>query len=312
MTSRSGTPGAGAVLAVLLIGLLWGLNWPAVKFMLTELPPITIRAVAFPLTTLVLAAIACARGESLRPARGEIAPIVVTGLLMVCSFNVLVAIGQTLTETSKAAIIAFTMPALTAGLAVVFLKERLDFRIVAALAIGMGGLAVLASEDFAGVAKHPAGPAVMLIGALSWALGNIALKARRWSLTPLALTVWFFGVSAVACWALVLVFEPPWRLGWPSGPVLWVMVYHVLGPMVIGYAVWTALLDRLPATVAALTTLTTPVVGVLSSILLLGDPPTWQKAVALTMIVASILITLAPRPPRAADDGALARRGARH
>lgn len=39
---------------VLLIGVLWGLNWPAVKFMLTELPPLTIRALAFPIAGLVL------------------------------------------------------------------------------------------------------------------------------------------------------------------------------------------------------------------------------------------------------------------
>ncbi|QIE54557.1 DMT family transporter [Pikeienuella piscinae] len=299
MTSRPGRPGAGAILAVLLIGLLWGLNWPAVKFMLTEIPPITIRAVAFPLATVVLAAIARARGERLRPAPGEIAPIVITGLLMVGSFNVAVAVGQTLTETSKAAIIAYTMPALTAGFAVIFLRERVDFRLVAALAIGMGGLAVLASEDFVGLVRNPAGPAIMLLGALSWALGNIALKARRWSLTPLALTVWYFGVSAAACWSLVLIFEPPWRQTWPGGPVLWTMFWHVLGPMVVGYALWTALLDRLPATVAAISTLTAPVVGVLSSILLLGDPPSWQKAVALTMVVASILITLIRSPKRA-------------
>lgn len=40
---------------VLLIGVLWGANWPAVKFMLTELPPLTIRALAFPIAGLVLA-----------------------------------------------------------------------------------------------------------------------------------------------------------------------------------------------------------------------------------------------------------------
>ena len=43
------------ILTVLLIGLLWGLNWPAVKFMLTEMPPLTIRAVALSLAAIMLA-----------------------------------------------------------------------------------------------------------------------------------------------------------------------------------------------------------------------------------------------------------------
>jgi drug/metabolite transporter (DMT)-like permease len=61
---------------------------------------------------------------------------------------------------------------------------------------------------------------------------------------------------------------------------------------------WAVLLRRLPATVAAISVLTAPTVGVISSILLLGEPATWQKGLALTLIVLSIAITLARRIPR--------------
>jgi len=50
-------------------------------------------------------------------------PMAITGILLIFGFNVLTAIGQVLMETSKAAIIAFTMPSLTAGLATIFLNE---------------------------------------------------------------------------------------------------------------------------------------------------------------------------------------------
>ncbi|MEX2520643.1 MAG: DMT family transporter [Paracoccaceae bacterium] len=296
MTAR---PGGGSVFVVLLVGFLWGLNWPAVKFMLTEIPPITIRAIALPLAALVLASVARALGHRLKPARGEIAPIIVTGLLMVGGFNILTSLGQMVTETSKAAIIAYTMPALTAGLAAGFLKERLGAKLIAALLVGMGGLAVLASESFGALAAAPEGPAIMLAAALSWSLGNVALKSRSWSLSPMALTVWFLGASAVVCVALALIFEAPWRMETPSAPVLWTMAYHVMGPMVVCYALWNVLLGRLPATVAAISILTAPVVGVVSAIALLGDPPTWQKAVALAMVIASILMTLIRHPERA-------------
>lgn len=295
----SGRPSGGSIFTVLLVGVLWGLNWPTVKFLLTEVPPITIRAIALPLATVILAGVACALGHRLKPARGEIGPIIVTGLLMIGGFNILTSLGQVVTESSRAVIIAYTMPAMTAVLAAIFLKERLGAKMIAALIVGMGGLAVLASENFAALVAEPAGPAIMLVAALSWALGNIALKSRSWSLSPMALTVWFLGVSGVVCAALSLAFEAPWRLETPSAPVLWTMVYHVLGPMVVCYALWNVLLGKLPATVASISILTAPVVGVVSSVLLLGDPPTWQKAVALTMVVASILMTLIRRPERA-------------
>jgi len=283
---------SSTLLIVVLIGVLWGLNWPAVKFLLTELPPLTIRAFAFPIAALLLAVITRALGQSLRPAARDRVPIVLTGLLVVFGFNVLTALGQVLTETSKAAIIAYTMPALTALFAAIFLGERLGPRSALALALGMAGLAVLASENFTTLIADPRGPVIMFFAALSWALGNVALKARQWSLPPLALTVWFFVVSSVLCWPLVLVFEPPWEQAWPTAPVLWTLVYHVLGPMVVCYTLWTIMVGRLPATVAAISALLAPVVGVLSAVVLLGDPLTWQKAVSLTMVLASIVLTL--------------------
>ena len=72
------------------------------------------------------------------------------------------------------------------------------------------------------------------------------------------------------------------------------MAFHVLGPMIVCYVLWTILVGRLPATVAAISTLTAPIVGVLSAVLILDDPLTWQKCLALAMIVMSIAVTLLP------------------
>ena len=282
------------ILTVLLIGLLWGLNWPAVKFMLTEMPPLTIRAVALSLAAIMLAILGKTKGLQLRPAPGDRMHMVITGLLVIFGFNVFTALGQQLTETSKAAIIAFTMPAFTAVFAAIFLGERLGARSLIALAIGMAGLAVLASEDFSALIAEPLGPVVMLLAALSWALGTVALKARTWSLPPLALTVWFFAVSGVACWPLVLIFEPPWHQSWPTAPVLWTLGYHTFGPMVVCYALWTTMVGRTSATIAAIATLMVPVVGVASAVILLGDPMTWQKILSLSMILTSIFLTQKP------------------
>ncbi|MGI9477783.1 MAG: DMT family transporter [Hyphomicrobiaceae bacterium] len=288
------------ILIVALIGLLWGLNWPAVKFMLTELPPLTIRAVAFPFAAGLLAMIAAARGERLWPAWHEWGPLALTGLLVVFGFNMLTVLGQTLTETSKAAIIAYTMPALTAILAAVFLGERLEGRHYLALLLGMAGLAVLASEDFGALIAAPLGPVIMFGSALSWAGGNVALKAFDWRLAPLARTVWFFVFSTVLSWPLVWFFEPPWLQTWPSVPVFATLLYHAVGPMVTCYALWTVLVGRMSATVAAIAALLAPVIGVSSSMVLLGDAVTWQKIVSLAMIMASIFLTLAPArlPPQ--------------
>jgi drug/metabolite transporter (DMT)-like permease len=125
---RSSVSGA-SIFAVLLIGVLWGLNWPAVKFVLTEIEPLTIRAVAFTLAALGLTAIVRFKGLPMQPPRDEVWPIFIAGFFLVFGFNAMTSLGQILVETSKATIIAYTMPALTAGLAAGFLGERFDKRV---------------------------------------------------------------------------------------------------------------------------------------------------------------------------------------
>jgi drug/metabolite transporter (DMT)-like permease len=272
-----------------MIGLFWGLNWPAVKFLLSEVPPFTIRAMALSIAALVLWAYVAARGDRLVPPLREVPWMTLTGLLTIFGFNVLVVLGQVLTETSKAAIIAYLMPALTAVFAALLLGERLSARRIAALGVGMAGIGVLVSENLGALIDAPLGPAIMLGAATVWALGTVAMKAGRFTLAPLPLTVWFLGVSGLACWPFVLAFEE-----WPpalSAPVIAVWAWHALLPMVLCYALWTRLVGQLPASVAAIATLMAPVVGVSSSIVLLGDPMAWQKVVALGLILASITLT---------------------
>ncbi len=288
----------GPILAVLMIGVLWGVNWPVVKVILTDIPPFTLRGVAFPLAALGLAIGAKGAGYRLYVPRHERVALCGAGLFLVFGFNVLATFGQVLVETSKAAIIAYTMPALTALLAVIFLRERIGARLIAALMMGMAGLGLLASEDMAALRAEPLGPMITLAAALSWAIGNVALKARDWETPPLVLSVWFFVLSAVLVWPFVIVFEPPWTQTWPEGRSIALMAYHILGPMIVCYFVWTVVIARLPATVAAISVLTAPVMGVVSAVWFLGDPLTWQKVTSLAMIVLSIGLTLSPMKTR--------------
>jgi len=292
-------PKAIAALLVVTIGVLWGLNWPTVKFILGELPPWTFRALAFGFGGLLLALIARAAGERLAIPRQDRMTLIIASVLTVFGFNLLTAFGQLLTETSKAAIIAFTMPMWAALLSAVFLKERLGLNRLISLALGMGGLALLLTSNGAEYLERPAGFLVMLGAAVSWAGGTIVLKRHDWRIGALARSAWLVGFSALPAAAGAIILEHPWKLDLPSAPVLAAMTFHVIGPVAICYAAWTALIARLPATTAAIGTLLIPVVGVLSSSLLLGDQLTPAKLGALAMIVASVAFVLVrPVGPR--------------
>jgi drug/metabolite transporter (DMT)-like permease len=293
-------------LALLLsIGLFWGLNWPAVRTVLTEIPPFTIRMIAFAAAAVVLLGLARLRGERIRPAPGELGPLIAVALLSIFGFNILAAFGQLNTETSRAAIIAFTMPVWATLLSVAFLGERLTWERAAALLLGMAGLALLLGEDLVSVARSPLGSLLTLAAALSWACGTVLLKRRTWSLPPLAMAGWMVAISAPPSVLGALLIERPWTLPMPSAEILAILGYHILFPMCWCHFAWVTLVAGLPAPVAAIGTLTIPVVGVVSAILLLGEPALVQKFVALALVVGGVaLILIVPglRARRARSD----------
>lgn len=284
-----------SILMLLCVGLLWGLNWPVIKLIMAELPPFTIRAIAFPCAAALLSLITLLQGHSLSLPSNQRIPLVFTSLFLIFGFNILTSLGQLLTEASTAAIVAYTMPAITAVLSAIYLRERIDWRILTGIVLGMTGLAVLISRDIPALFSNPAGLIAMLLAALSWAIGNVLVKATRWTLKPSALAAWMFACSAVLALPIVLLLEPITQLRWPSSTVVLLMIFHVLGPMVTCYMLWSLLLSRLPATVAAISILTAPIVGVLSSAWLLDDELSIQKLLSLMLIVLSIAVTLFKR-----------------
>lgn len=279
-------------LLIVLLGVLWGLNWPAVKYMLSEVPPLTLWALGFSAAALALITISAVLGYRMKPAKGEVVSLVITSFFVLYGFNILAAMGQLFTPASNAALIAYTMPSLTAVLSTIFLGEVMHGRLILAICTGLAGLGVLASANLPALLANPLGPAIMLGAALSWSIGNILMQARTWTLSPIVRAAWFFVIAAVLTWPFVFIFEPLTHFTLPSITNLWIFAFHVSGPLVACYVLWTILLGRLSATVAAISTLIAPVVGVLSSALFLNEELSWQKVLALTLIVISIALTL--------------------
>lgn len=141
----------------LLLALAWGLNWPAVKVMLSVLPPFSARALGLGLGAMLLLALALLRGTRLLPPRDALPGVAVGSLLTVAVFNMCTAFAQITTSTSRAAVLTFTMPMMSAALAWLVLGERPDRRGAIALALGSAGIAVLAVLRIVGRPK-PASP----------------------------------------------------------------------------------------------------------------------------------------------------------
>ncbi len=62
---------------------------------------------------------------------------------------------------------------------------------------------------------------------------------------------------------------------------IWVLLFHILGPMITCYIIWSFLAAKLPTSTTTISILVAPVVGVMSSAWLLEEALSWQKVYSL-------------------------------
>lgn len=294
-----------------VLALAWGLNWPVVKIALSAFSPFTLRWVGLGSAGLLLLGVALARRQSLRPTAGDGLGIVVGGLLSVAAFNTFTAFAQLATSTSRAAVLTYTMPMMSALLAWWLLGERPGRARALALVLGLLGILLLAWP--VGLALLQAGASVggvngisgaggsasavwaglllPLAAALAWAAGTVLTKRWPPSGPRLVHTAWQLLIGA-ACGALGALWAGeslPEQL--PLQVVL-AMVYHVVVAMALAYLLWFKLLESASATVAALTTLTVPVVGVLGAMALVGDRPSLLDGLGFVLVLSGAALVM--------------------
>ena len=161
------------LVGLVVLTLMWGVNWPIMKLSLRELGPLHFRAVTMALGALALALFFRARGVRMLP-RGtaEWRDVAVLGLPNILGWHGLSIIGLTQLPAGRAAILGFTMPVWTVLLGVLFYREQLTGRLVLAVVAVLAGITLLLWDELAQLAGQPAGIVWMQGAAFAWSLGT--------------------------------------------------------------------------------------------------------------------------------------------
>ncbi|MBH5371853.1 DMT family transporter [Bradyrhizobium glycinis] len=275
-------------LAITSIG--WGFNWPATKFLLAELPPLTLRGVTGVLGALLLALLAVLRRQSLQ-VQGAIWPRLLTSaVLNVTGWMVLMGLALLWLPASEAALIAYTMPVWASIIAWPVLGEQPTLLRTLGLLLAFAGLATIMGGNglAASVEKLP-GIVMALAGAFGFAVGTVFSKKYPIHLPPITAAAWQIGIGCLPISIIGLLIETTHLaqvtpLGW------WLLVYSIVGQFCIAYVSWFAALARLPASVAAIGTMAVPVIGVVTSALALGEPLGAGQIAALLLTLAAVVM----------------------
>lgn len=302
--ARSGRfPLVGLILLVLL-WVVWGTSWPAMRTIFLEMPVWQFRAVSCAIGAVGLLFMGMTMGgRSWRVPRRLWGWLVVAGLLNITFWHVMTGFGLQILGAGHGAIVCYTMPVWVAMMSAAVLKEKIDARKIVALVLGMGAVVVLLSADFQSLGTSRLGIAFVLAAAMFWAAGTIVVKRFDWQVNMYALAGWQLVVGFFPMLAAALILEE-FQLHTGSAAVNWSMAYIVFGAVIGGYALWFQLVRIFPPTVAAIGSLMVPVIGVASGNLFLAEPIGWREGVALACVLAAVALVVFQRQEEAAPDAA--------
>ena len=196
-------------------------------------------------------------------------------------------IGVSLLPSGRAALLGYTMPLWSMLLSVVFLGDRLSGRTVLGLLLGLAGIVVLMGGSVEGMLQAPLGVLCMILGAWSWATGVVLFKRIPVAMPTSALTGWMMLAGSLPLLALAIPLETS-RLVVPGiGPTLG-MLYNILVAFMFCYWAWNRIVQMVPVAVSSVSSLSTPLIGVLGGVLFLGEPLGWQEIVASLLILGAV------------------------
>ncbi len=281
-------------MTVALIGalvLVWGCNWPAMKLVLAYITPLWFAVLRVATGTLSLfAVVAFWTGRIKLPDRADLPVVFSVGLLQMGGFLALVNLALTAVPAGRSAILAYTTPLWVLPGATLILGERISLAKTLALLLGLAGVAFMFNPvgfDWSDN-RAIAGNGYLLLGAAMWAIAIVHVRAHRWVGSPLTLAPWQMLTGLVPLTVLAWAAEgPPPAPGSTGGAVLLALY---AGPLVTAFPFWAAVTAAriLPAVTVSLTLLLVPVIGVVSSALVLHERVSATTVTGLALIVAGI------------------------
>jgi O-acetylserine/cysteine efflux transporter len=276
--------------AAALVMTIWGVNFVVIDKGLAGVPPLLFVAIRFSVVLLALPFVP-------RPDVPWRHLALVGGFMSVGQFGFLYSGLAAGMPPGLASLVLQAQAVVTVVLAVVILGERPAAIQVAGIGLGVIGLLVVA----AGRGGHVPSVGVVLtvLGAVSWACGNIAV--RRLGLRGgLGVTVWSAAVVPLPMLALSLVVDGPAVVGHALTHLSMANVLSTLYTAglasIVGYAVWNTLLARHTAASVAPWSLLVPPIGILTAYVVDHEVPTGLAVAGGVVLVAGVaLTTLGPR-----------------
>jgi drug/metabolite transporter (DMT)-like permease len=276
---------------LVVLTLVWGTNWPLFPLALQEISVWTFRSITAPTSGLILLAVARLRGLPMRIPREHWPTIAAASFFYLVVWNICSTYSALMIPSGQSAVLGYTMPLWSAVLSWAVLGQRLNGRLLLALALGTLSVVLLMVPSLGAYAQAPLGLGLGLVAGLGWAVGTLILKRRVIPVPVIVLTGWQMLIVSLPVMAIALVTgDRQWFM--PNTQSIVLITYITLIPLCVGNVCWFSIVTLLPANIAGLSVIMVPMVAMVSGAWLLGEPLGPLQLGAMACCAASLALTL--------------------
>jgi drug/metabolite transporter (DMT)-like permease len=273
-----------------IVVVAWGLTWPVNKLLLESFSPLWLMALRSAIGTVAMFALSIALGRLARPPRADLPVLLSITLLHMVGFTLLSAWGLRLVPAGRSVVLAYTAPLWVIPGAVLFLGERLTWRNMTGVALGLLGLLILFNPAQFDWTDHDVilGNGAIILAAMLWAASILHIRGHRWQSNPFDLVPWELLLASVILIPAAVASGAP-GAEW-DGRLAALLLYAGVPGLAVAYWAAAVASRNLPAVTTALGLLTTPVVSVAAATLWLGEPLTLLLVAAIVLILGGIAV----------------------
>ena len=283
----SSTPSFGSTdLLLLLMTMIWGSNFIAIKYSLVDLHPLAFNGLRFTIATITLLIATLAMGYDLKVSRADALKLFGFGILANAIYQSLFITGLAHTRTGNAALILSTTPLFTAVVSRMRGQEYFTARGVIGLLLAFAGivLIILSGRSAVGFGATIYGDCLLLISTFLWSIYTVGAKQvvselgamKATTLMMLTGTPVFLLVCAPA------LFAQDWA---GIRPVAWGgLVYSALLAIALAHFIWNYGVRKIGPTRTAIYSNITPIIAMLVAWPALGETPTTGQLIGAVII----------------------------
>ncbi|MBW0170888.1 MAG: DMT family transporter [Hydrogenophaga sp.] len=294
------------LIMLVLITLVWGTNWPIMKFGVTGFPALTFRTLCMWIGLPVLGLFLWWRRVPFRIGREHWPALVWLTVFNMLFWHTLAILAIQTLSSGRAAILGYTMPVFSALVGAWWFGQRLAGRAWIGVAAAALAVLLLLWYELTNLSGKPVGVLMMLVAAATWALGTQMMRHTRIPQPTLTISFWLTAITTVWMTVLSVVFERHAWI-WPSTGIWWAIVYNAVGIFAFAQVAWLSLARELPPIASTVSVMFIPVLGVFTGAWWLGEVLHWQDWAAVALVMVAIAAVL--WPPRSTAARVAAPRG---